>query len=82
MLESLPVQTPAYPEELTQRKVGVLQLVCGGKTDWEIGEELLISVSTVGNHVSNILNKTGAVNRTEAASHANQHGLVTADPAQ
>ena len=82
MLESLPVQTPAYPEELTQRKVEVLQLVCGGKTDWEIGEELLISVSTVGNHVSNILNKTGAVNRTEAASHANQHGLVTADPAQ
>ena len=82
MLESLPVQTPAYPEELTQRKVGVLQLVCGGKTDWEIGEELLISVSTVGNHVSSILNKTSAVNRTEAASHANQHGLVTADPAQ
>ena len=82
MLDSLPVQTPAYPEELTQRKVGVLQLVCGSKTDWQIGEELLISVSTVGNHVSNILNKTGAVNRNEAASYANQHGLVTADPAQ
>jgi len=36
----------------------------------------------MGNHVSNILNKTGAVNRAEAASHANQHGLVTADPTQ
>ena len=82
MLESLPVQTPAYPDGLIQREAGVLQLVCGDKTDWEIGEELFISVSTVGNHVSNILNKTGAVNRTEAASHANQHGLVTADPAQ
>ena len=82
MLESLPVQTPAYPEELTQRKVGVLQLVCGSKPNWQIGEELLISVSTVGNHVSNILNKTGAVSRTEAASHDNQHDLVTADPAQ
>ena len=82
MLDSLPVQAPAYPEELTQRKVGVLQLVCGSKTDWQIGEELLISVSTVGNHVSNILNKTDAVNRNEAASYANQHGLVTADPAQ
>ena len=74
--------TPAYPDGLTQREAEVLQLVCGDKTDWEMGEELFISVSTVGNHVSNILNKTGAVSRTEAASHANQHGLVTADPAQ
>ena len=45
----------------------VLQLACGGKTDREIGEELFISLSAVGNHVSNILNKTSAVNRTEAA---------------
>ena len=82
MLESLPVQTPAYPDGLTQREAEVLQLVYGDKTDWEIGEELFISVSTVGNHVSNILNKTGAVSRTEAASHDNQHDLVTADPAQ
>ena len=51
MLESLPVQTPAYPDGLTQREAEVLQLVCGDKTDWEIGEELFISVSTVGNHV-------------------------------
>ena len=78
MLESLPVQTHAYPDGLTQREAEVLQLFCGDKTDWEMGEELFISVSTVGN----ILNKTAAVNRTEASSHANQHGLVTADPAQ
>ena len=58
-----------------------MQLICDGKTDREIGEELFISGKTVGNHVSNILNKTGAVNRTEAASYANQHGLVTPDPA-
>ena len=44
---------------------------------WEIGEELVISVKTVGNHVSNILNKTGAANRTEAATYAGQHGLAT-----
>ena len=74
--------TPAYPDGLTQREAEVLQLVCGDKTDWEMGEALFISVSTVGNHVSNILNKTGAVSQTEAASHDNQHDLVTADPAQ
>ena len=52
-------------------------MISGGKTDREIGEELFISVKTVGNHVSNILNKTSVANRTEAASYANQHGLVT-----
>ena len=55
----------------------MIRLICGGKTDREIGEELFISVKTVGNHVSNILNKTNAANRTEAATFANQHGLVT-----
>jgi len=45
---------------LTRREVEVLQLVCGDKTDREIEKELFISVSTVSNHVSNILNKIGA----------------------
>lgn len=66
---------PAYPDGLTQREVGVLRLVCSGKTDREIGEELFISVKTVGNHVSNILNKTNTANRTEAASYAALHGI-------
>jgi DNA-binding NarL/FixJ family response regulator len=38
---------------------------------------LFISVKTVGNHVSNILNKTGSANRAEAASYATRHGLAT-----
>lgn len=45
-------------------------------TDRQIAEELVISINTVGNHVRNILNKTNTANRTEAASYANQHGLV------
>lgn len=68
--------TPAYPDGLTQREVEVLQLICGGKTDREIAEELFISYRTVGNHVRSILNKSGTANRTEAASYANQHDLV------
>ena len=53
--------------------------ICGGKTDRQIGEELFISVKTVGNHVSNILNKTNTANRTEAATFAALHGLVADD---
>lgn len=59
--------------------VEVLRLVSGGKTNREIGEELFISIKTVGNHVGNILTKTNSANRTEAATSANQHGLVTPD---
>jgi DNA-binding CsgD family transcriptional regulator len=68
---------PAYPDGLTQREVEVLRLIATGKTDWEIAQDLFISVATVSTHVRNLLNKTGAVNRTEAASYANQLGLVT-----
>ncbi|MCH7737298.1 MAG: AAA family ATPase [Chloroflexi bacterium] len=69
-------RTPTYPDGLTGREVEVLRLVSGGKTDREIGEELFISIKTVGNHVSNILNKTNTANRTEATSYAHTHGLV------
>ena len=74
--ETAPGRGSAYPDGLTQREVEVLQLICGGKTDREIGEELFISVNTVGNHVKSILNKTDSANRAEAASYANQRGLV------
>jgi len=48
-------------------------------TDQEIADGLVIAVRTVTTHVGNILNKTCAANRAEAASFANQHGLVTPD---
>ncbi len=74
--EAQPVRTPAYPDGLTQREVEVLLLIATGKTDREIGKELTISIKTVGNHVSSILNKTGAANRTEAATYAAQRDLA------
>jgi DNA-binding CsgD family transcriptional regulator len=69
----------ANPGGLTQREVKVIRLVSSGMTDREIGETLFISVKTVGNHLSNILNKTDSANRAEAARYANQHGLITSD---
>ena len=50
-------------------------MVAAGRTDREIAGELVISVRTVTTHVGNILNKTGAANRAEAASYATRHGL-------
>jgi len=77
--DSLAGQTTArtaYPDGLTRREVEVIRLVASGKTDREIAEELIISINTVGNHVRSILNKTNSANRTEAATYANQHGLI------
>ena len=71
-----PARTPAFPAGLTQREVEVLRLVAAGRTDRDIAEELIISVRTVTTHVGNILNKTGAANRAEAASFATRHGLA------
>jgi DNA-binding CsgD family transcriptional regulator/tetratricopeptide (TPR) repeat protein len=76
---SAPARRPANPGGLSQREMEVLLLISGGKTDREIGDELFISIKTVGNHVSNILNKTESANRAEAATFAALHGIVTED---
>jgi DNA-binding CsgD family transcriptional regulator len=67
---SKPATSPAYPDGLTAREVEVLRLVADGKSNQEIADALVISLWTAGNHVSNILNKTGLANRTEAAAYA------------
>ena len=74
---SAPARAPAYPGGLTQREADIIRLIADGKTDRDISEELIIALRTVNTHVSNILNKIGASNRAEAASYANQNGLVT-----
>jgi DNA-binding CsgD family transcriptional regulator/tetratricopeptide (TPR) repeat protein len=65
-----------YPDELSAREVEVLRLVARGRSNREIGRELVISEHTAANHVRNILRKTGCANRTDAAAYAYRHGLV------
>lgn len=61
---------------LTKREREVLSLVAIGRTNKQVAEELFISESTAGVHVSNILGKLGVSSRTEAASVALSQGLV------
>ena len=56
--------------ELTARELEVLRLVVAGRTNRQIGEELFISESTAGVHVSRILAKFGVAGRVEAATIA------------
>jgi DNA-binding NarL/FixJ family response regulator len=54
----------------------VLQLLVLGKQNKEIAAELTIAERTVKFHISSILAKLGAGNRTEAVTIALQAGLV------
>ena len=66
--------------ELSSRETDVLRLVARGRSNRAIGAALSISEHTVANHVRSILRKTGAANRTDAASWAHQMGHVKLDP--
>jgi DNA-binding NarL/FixJ family response regulator len=67
---------PSYPDALSTREVEVLQLLASGLSNHEIGGRLFISTHTVASHIRNILGKTGAANRTEAAAYAIRQGLT------
>ncbi len=53
---------------LTQRELEVLELVGRGCTDAEIGNLLRLSTRTVERHITNVLNKLGCRNRSEAVA--------------
>jgi DNA-binding CsgD family transcriptional regulator len=65
-----------YPAGLSEREVEVVRLLCRGRSNRQIADELVISVNTVLRHVSHIYAKTGATNRVEASLFAGSHGLT------
>lgn len=64
-------------EALTEREIEVLALLAQGMPNKEIAIRLTISERTAKFHVSSIMGKLGATNRTEAVSLAAQKGLIT-----
>ncbi len=63
-------------EALSSRELEVLRLLAAGQTNRQIAERLFVTERTVKYHVSAILAKLGAGNRTEAVALANQRGLL------
>lgn len=74
------VQVPRSPmvlgADLTPREREVLELLAAGLSNADIAERLVVSVAGVKYHVSSILSKLGAANRTEAVTLAFRHGLI------
>jgi ATP/maltotriose-dependent transcriptional regulator MalT len=54
----------------------VLRLLAAGQPNQQIAKELVVSLHTVKKHVTHVLGKLGAANRTEATARARELGLL------
>lgn len=82
LLAATPVRHPAAavpaPEDMTLRERQVLELLADGASNRHIARTLGISLKTVQNHVSRILDKLQAADRTQAVLRA--RGLAAPPP--
>lgn len=67
---------PDAPCPLTERELDVARLVAVGRTNQEICDQLVLSLSTVKTHLANIQQKIDARNRVEIAAWAWECGMV------
>jgi len=61
--------------ELTERETEILRLIAQGRTNEDIAEQLVLSLKTVRNHVSNICGKLQVADRAQAVIRAREAGL-------
>ncbi len=62
---------------LSSREREILKLICKGRTNNQIAEELFLSVRTVERHRSSIMNKAGLENRAELVAYAVRQGFLS-----
>src|SRR6202022_2644224 len=68
--------TNGVDEELSSREIEVIKLLAAGASNRDIADKLVLAEGTVKNHVSNILSKLHAENRTQAANLARERKLI------
>jgi len=75
-LTSTPPLEGERTRELSPREREVLQLICEGLSNREIGARLSLSVNTITVHRANIMTALGVHKAAELVVYAIQHGLV------
>jgi len=65
-----PIRDPSDVDRfgITPREREIIGLICSGRTNQEIADQLFISLATVKDHNYNIFRKTGVRNRVELAN--------------
>jgi NarL family two-component system response regulator LiaR len=71
-----PEKTTEKSIPLAEREIEILKLIAHGMSNQEIADRLILSVWTIRNYVSEILEKLGVDNRTQATIVALREGLV------
>ena len=66
----------AADDELTTREIEVLRLIAAGNSNKLIADQLSIGEATVKSHVTNILSKLGANDRSHAITIALKRGII------
>ena len=66
----------ALVNPMTPRECDVLRLASAGTSTAEIADQLCLTVGTVRNHISSIINKIGARNRVDAIRIADKAGWL------
>ena len=67
---------PGIVEPLTARELEVLGMLAAGRSNQAIAGQLVVTLNTVEKHVSHVLGKLGAANRTEAVTRARELALI------
>jgi DNA-binding NarL/FixJ family response regulator len=70
----------AMDDELSEREVAVLKLVAAGNGNKQIADQLSIGEATVKSHVTNILSKLGANDRSHAVVIGLKRGIIELPP--
>jgi len=63
-------------EELTGREIDALRLIAKGNANKEIAARLFVTEETVKSHITHILGKLGANDRTHAVTIGLQRGII------
>ena len=69
-------QPQPFVVPLSDRELDVIRLLADGRSNREIAATLFLAEGTVKNHVTNVLAKLGARDRTQAALRARELGLL------
>src|ERR1039458_1286748 len=69
----------AADDLLTEREIDVLRLIAAGNSNKQIADQLSIGEATVKSHVTNILSKLSANDRTHAVTIGLKRGIIELD---
>ena len=67
---------PGLAEPLSERELEVLGLLATGRSNQQIADQLFVALDTAKKHVSRVLDKLGAANRTQAVARARELQLL------